>query len=78
MRITEPLRIICADAIKNPFTLFDREEHILTLFAYTMDCISHITSIPLEDINDVLTEKERRKGLITQTIERNFRGKDFS
>jgi len=51
MRITDPLRKICADAIKNPMSLYDREDHILKLFSYTEDCIGHVTSIPLEDIN---------------------------
>ena len=33
MKITEPLRIICSDAIKEPMSLFEREMLILKLFA---------------------------------------------
>ena len=42
LKITEPLRMICADALADPMTLFEREELILKLFAYTEDCIRHI------------------------------------
>lgn len=42
LKITEPLRMICADALADPMSLFEREELILKLFAYTEDCIRHI------------------------------------
>lgn len=70
MKITEPLRKICLDAIDNPMTLFDREQLILKLFAYTEDCIKHIQTLPIEEINEVLTEKEKRKGLMASTLEK--------
>ena len=47
-KITQPLRTICADAIKDPMTLFEREELILKLFAYTEDCVRHIQTLPIE------------------------------
>jgi len=68
LRITEPLRLICEHAIQNPMSLYDREEVILKLFAYTEDCINHISSMPIEEINSVLTENERRKGILEQTL----------
>lgn len=34
--------MLCADALADPMTLFDREQLILKLFAYTEDCIRHI------------------------------------
>lgn len=77
LRITDPLRMICQQAIQNPLSLYDREEIILKMFAYTEDCITYISSMPIEEINSVLTENERRKGLLDQTL-RQFRGKDFS
>ena len=49
-------------------SLYDREEVILKLFAYTEDCINHISSMPIEEINSVLTENERRKGILEQTL----------
>jgi hypothetical protein len=76
IKITEPLRMICSDAIENPMSLFEREELILKLFAYTEDCIRHIMTLPIEEINDVLTEKEKRKGLMTSTLERAAKQRD--
>ena len=42
LKITQPLRMICTDALTNPMSLFDREQLILKLFSYTEDCIRHI------------------------------------
>jgi len=78
LRITEPLRLICQLAIQNPLSLYDKEEIILKMFAYTEDCINHISSMPIDDINSVLTENERRKGILAQTLNTQFKGKDFS
>jgi len=55
MKITHPLRQICADAIKNPMSIYEKEETILKIFAYTEDCIKHISTLPLDEINEVLT-----------------------
>ena len=60
MKITHPLRQICADAIKNPMSIYEKEETILKIFAYTEDCIKHISTLPLDEINEVLTQKEKR------------------
>ena len=78
MKITDPLRIICADAIKEPMSLFERESLILKLFAYTEDCVRHISILPIDEINDVLTEKEKRKGLMAGTLEKAARSRDTS
>ena len=78
MKITEPLRMVCADALKDPMTLFEREQLILKLFAYTEDCIRHIQTLPIEEINDVLTEKEKRKGLMQATLEQAQKQRDSS
>ena len=64
MRITTPLRAMCAMSIKNPDVLFEIEPEILKVFSYTEDCVGHITSLPLDQINDVLTEDEKRRGLM--------------
>jgi len=77
-KITMPLRKICADALDNPMTLFDREELILKIFAYTEDCIRHIQTLPIEEINDVLTEKEKRKGLMADQLDKAAKSRDFS
>lgn len=68
LKITEPLRKICSDAIADPMSLFDREQLILKLFSYTEDCITHIQTLPIEEINEVLTEKEKRKGLMANVL----------
>ena len=59
-------------------TLFEREQLILKLFAYTEDCVAHIQTLPIEDINDVLTEKEKRKGLMANTLEQAAKNRDSS
>ena len=64
MRITDPLRMICEQAIQNPMGLYERQEIILKLFAYTEDCINHISSMPIDEINQVITENEKRKGIL--------------
>lgn len=79
LRITEPLRLICEQAIANPMSLFDRQDIILRLFAYTEDCINHISSMPIEEINQVLTENERRKGISNSHLMRaQLKNQDFS
>lgn len=37
------------------------EEDIIKLFLHTEDSIGHISTLPLDDINEVLTAKERRR-----------------
>jgi hypothetical protein len=50
----------------------------LKLFAATEDCIAHISSLPLDEINEVLTEKERRRALLDPSKSSILKGKDFS
>ena len=59
-------------------SLFEREHLILKMFAYTEDCIKHIQTLPIEEINDVLTEKEKRKGLMASQLEKAAKNRDFS
>jgi hypothetical protein len=44
----------------------------------TEECLAHISTLPLDQINDVLTEDEKRKGLIKPETMASFKGKDFS
>jgi serine/threonine protein kinase len=80
LRITSPLRAICQIAIKNPSHLFNIENDILRLFVWTEECITHITSLPLDQINEVLTQEEKRKALMmgSSLVQSQFKGKDFS
>ena len=55
---------MCSIAIKTPAQLFNIESDILKLFMWTEECVGHITSLPLDQINDVLTEEEKRKSLM--------------
>jgi hypothetical protein len=48
------------------------------MFSYTEDCLNHISSMPIEEINDVLTENERRKGILTQTLKTSYKDKNYS
>ena len=48
LRITAPLRSICAIAVKNPFNLFNIEADILKLFLMTEECIGHLSSLPID------------------------------
>lgn len=77
LRITTSLRSMCSIAIKTPSTLFNIENDILRMFVLTEECIAHITSLPLDQINDVLTEEEKRKSLMMGS-DLLFKGKDFS
>jgi hypothetical protein len=80
LRITAPLRSICQVAIKNPAHLFNIESDILKLFMWTEECIGHITSLPLDQINMVLTEDEKRKSLQmgSSMLSKQFSDKDYS
>jgi hypothetical protein len=49
--------------MKFPDRIIDIEEDILKLFAGTEECVAHISSLPLDEINDVLTEEEKRRAL---------------
>jgi hypothetical protein len=64
LKITEPLRQICSIAIKNPTQLFNIENDIMKMFIWTEECVAHLTSLPLDQINEVLTEEEKRKSLM--------------
>lgn len=76
--ITMPLRGMCGLAFKNPERLIDIEEDMLRLFMQTEDCIAHISSLPLDDINEVLTAKERRKIFMDPQRGDLLKGKDYS
>jgi hypothetical protein len=78
MRITGPLRGICAHAIKQPERLINIEEDILKMFAGVEECVAHISSLPLDEINQVLTEEERRRALLDPRRAAIFKGKDSS
>lgn len=56
-------------------SIYEREHLILKMFAYTEDCIKHISLLPLDDINDVLTEKEKQKGIIGNLMQKHMKGK---
>jgi hypothetical protein len=36
----------------------------LKMFIWTEECVAHLTSLPLDQINEVLTEEEKRKSLM--------------
>lgn len=62
MSITYPLRQICAESLKAPMSIFDHVEAIQKLFLMVEDKIQFITTFPIDEINEVLTDEERRKG----------------
>lgn len=78
LKITQPLRLICNDVLADPMSIFDREQLILKLFAYTEDCIKHIQTLPIDEINDVLTDREKRKGLMASSLEKAAKSRDAS
>jgi hypothetical protein len=78
LRITGPLRQMCSMAIKKPTDLFTIENDLLKMFIWTEECVSHITSLPLDQINEVLTEDEKRKSVLMGSNLTQFKGKDFS
>jgi hypothetical protein len=55
---------MCGLAISSPHLLFNIEADILKMFLDTEECLGHITSLPIDQINSVLTENEKRKGLL--------------
>lgn len=59
--LIHPLRQICAETMKTPFSIYDHGDVILKLFAGVEDCISFVTAMPTEDINEVMTIEERRR-----------------
>lgn len=71
---------MCSIAIKKPTELFTIENDLLKMFIWTEECVSHITSLPLDQINEVLTEDEKRKSLMmgSNLTKQQFKGKDFS
>lgn len=76
VQITHPLRQICAEALKSPMGVYDHTENILKLFIRVEDAIQYNTSLPIDELNEVMTEAEKRKGKSRQMIER--RGADSS
>jgi hypothetical protein len=78
LQITQPLRMICATALKHPENLIKIEEDILKLFLSAEEALSHISSLPLDDINEVLNAKERRMIFMDGTRQDLLKGKDYS
>ena len=78
VRITAPLRMICADCIEHPLAVYGHEDAIIQLFHYAEDCVAHIQNMPIEQINSVLTDAEKRKGLVANSLNTTLKSKDYS
>lgn len=61
--ITAPLRALCAETLKSPMNVYDHTENIVKLFLRVEDCIAYNTSLPIDELNQVMTEYEKRKGV---------------
>lgn len=71
IRIADPLRVMCGIAIEEPKSLLNIETDILTMFHYVDDCICHVSSLPIDEINAVLTEDEKNRGLLGKKLNKN-------
>ena len=76
LRLTAPLRGLCCLAIQHPERLINVEADILKMFAGAEDCVAHISSLPLAEINEMLPEDEKRRALADPERQALFRGKD--
>jgi len=54
--------------LKSPLNIFDHTENILKLFARVEDSIQYFTLMPIDELNQVLTENEKRKGATAQLL----------
>ena len=54
--------------MKSPLNIFDHTENILKLFARVEDSIQYFTLMPIDELNQVLTENEKRKGATAQLL----------
>jgi serine/threonine protein kinase len=61
--ITHPLRQICAEVLKAQMNIYDHTENILKLFLRVEDAIRYTTALPIDELNQVMTETEKRKGI---------------
>jgi hypothetical protein len=75
MRITQPLRQICADAIDKPHSLYVNENAIQQLFGYAEDAVKHHSNMPLDEIDSLITMREKRRGLVDNAMA-SLKGKD--
>ena len=50
----------------------------MKLFVATEECIAHLSSLPLDEINEVLTEKEKRRIMLDPSRAQFLKGKDYS
>jgi len=69
---------MCTHALKHPERLVEIEEDILRMFVAAEECVAHLSSLPLDEINEVLTEEEKRRALVDPGRAAAFRGKDYS
>ena len=60
------------------YTSSDFISKFVKLFAATEDCIAHLSSLPLDEINEVLTEKEKRRAMLDPSRAQFLKGKDYS
>jgi len=58
-RITLPLRNICSLVLRQPDSIISLEETILKFFDFTKDSVTHVTTLPLDELKMVLTETEK-------------------
>jgi hypothetical protein len=54
------------------------EADILRIFAGAEECVAHISTLPLDEINEVLTAEEKRRFLLDTDKGSKFKGKDYS
>lgn len=76
MRLTDPLRLICAQILDKPESIFTKEKCIIHLLQETQVCVNYLSAMPIHDIEMQLTEEEIRKGVIMRTLKRNYAGMD--
>lgn len=49
--------------MKGPMNVYDHTQNILQLFARVEDVIAYNTALPIDELNQVMTEAEKRKGI---------------
>lgn len=57
--------------------VYDHTENILKLFLRVEDAIAYNTALPIDELNEVMTESEKRKGVTAHMAKRGIDSSKF-
>ena len=71
-RLTLPLRSVSALLMSRPALAPSLEDHLMELFDMAEECIAHVSSVPLDELRELLTAAEKEDTKLSKTLVGSF------